>query len=226
MLIVASMPGAGVPSLREKLAVTVCRPPGAVTAVAGRTSHADSRRVHVFSAWQRTTLPSTTPLNSTVSVPAAVPMYVIPASPFALVGRRLLRPAFGPARTSTVTGTLATVELSARRNVAVMVCGRPTRFVAIAGYEWTSQAKYWTQVPPPEVSERLYPGPPKYYNHKCAYFLKRAVFMPWDLPEIMGAEAARVLNVRAGDRLHVKVLETIPDVKDPCKALKFERCGK
>ena len=24
-----------------------------------------------------------------------------------------------------------------------------------------------------------------------AYFLKRAVFMPWDLPEIMGAEAAR-----------------------------------
>ena len=29
-----------------------------------------------------------------------------------------------------------------------------------------------------------------------------------------------------GDRLHVKVLETIPDVTDPCKALKFERCAK
>ncbi len=32
-----------------------------------------------------------------------------------------------------VTGMLATVELSARRNVAVTVCGRPTRFVAVAG---------------------------------------------------------------------------------------------
>ena len=43
------------------------------------------------------------------------------------------------------------------------------RFVAIAGYEWTSQAKYWTDVGT-NASERLFPGPPKYYNHKNVYF--------------------------------------------------------
>ena len=45
------------------------------------------------------------------------------------------------------------------------------RFVAIAGYEWTSQPKYWrgfTHGP----SEGLFPGPPHYYNHKNVYFLK------------------------------------------------------
>ncbi|MHB1034785.1 MAG: CehA/McbA family metallohydrolase [Pirellulales bacterium] len=38
------------------------------------------------------------------------------------------------------------------------------KFVAVAGYEWTSQSKYWT----PE--EPLYRGPIKYYNHKNVYF--------------------------------------------------------
>ncbi len=38
------------------------------------------------------------------------------------------------------------------------------KFVAIAGYEWTSQSKYWT----PE--EPLFEGPVKYYNHKNVYF--------------------------------------------------------
>ncbi len=38
------------------------------------------------------------------------------------------------------------------------------KFVAIAGYEWTSQPKYWT------AEERLFGGPPKYYNHKNVYF--------------------------------------------------------
>jgi hypothetical protein len=38
------------------------------------------------------------------------------------------------------------------------------RFVAIAGYEWTSQPKYWT------AEERLFSGPPQYYNHKNVYF--------------------------------------------------------
>ncbi len=38
------------------------------------------------------------------------------------------------------------------------------RFVAIAGYEWTSQSKYWT----PE--EALYTGPVRHYNHKNVYF--------------------------------------------------------
>jgi len=46
----------------------------------------------------------------------------------------------------------------------------PGRFVAIAGYEWTSQPKYWTDVGPDMQSERLFAGPPKYYNHKVVYF--------------------------------------------------------
>lgn len=43
-------------------------------------------------------------------------------------------------------------------------------FIAIAGYEWTSQAKYWTDTGT-NLSERLFPGPPKHYNHKNVYFL-------------------------------------------------------
>jgi hypothetical protein len=46
----------------------------------------------------------------------------------------------------------------------------PGKFVAIAGYEWTSQPKYWTDVGPRIVSERLFEGPPRYYNHKNVYF--------------------------------------------------------
>jgi hypothetical protein len=44
------------------------------------------------------------------------------------------------------------------------------RFVAIAGYEWTSQPKYWTEVGADTPSERLFPGPPKHHNHKNVYF--------------------------------------------------------
>jgi hypothetical protein len=43
------------------------------------------------------------------------------------------------------------------------------RFVAIAGYEWTSQSKYWTDIGA-NASEHLFPGPPKQYNHKNVYF--------------------------------------------------------
>jgi hypothetical protein len=46
----------------------------------------------------------------------------------------------------------------------------PGKFVAIAGYEWTSQAKYWTEVGPGVASERLFPGPPMQCNHKVVYF--------------------------------------------------------
>ena len=42
------------------------------------------------------------------------------------------------------------------------------RFVAISGYEWTSQEKYWTGATN-EVSERLFPGLPRHYNHKFDY---------------------------------------------------------
>lgn len=43
-------------------------------------------------------------------------------------------------------------------------------FVAIAGYEWTSQEKYWTEVTGGNTSERLFPGPAKHYGHKNVYF--------------------------------------------------------
>ena len=45
------------------------------------------------------------------------------------------------------------------------------KFVAIAGYEWTSQPKYWT----PE--EPLFKGPVKYYNHKNVYFASRVDYL-------------------------------------------------
>ena len=46
----------------------------------------------------------------------------------------------------------------------------PGQFVAIAGYEWTSQPKYWSEVGPELVSERLFPGAPRFFNHKNVYF--------------------------------------------------------
>jgi hypothetical protein len=45
------------------------------------------------------------------------------------------------------------------------------KFVAIAGYEWTSQPKYWT----PE--EPLFKGLVKYYNHKNVYFPSRVDYL-------------------------------------------------
>lgn len=45
------------------------------------------------------------------------------------------------------------------------------RFVALAGYEWTSQPKYWTS------EERLFDGPPQYYNHKNVYFPSRVDYL-------------------------------------------------
>jgi hypothetical protein len=44
-------------------------------------------------------------------------------------------------------------------------------FIAIAGYEWTSQSKYWT----PE--EPLFKGEVKYYNHKNVYFPFRVDYL-------------------------------------------------
>jgi hypothetical protein len=45
------------------------------------------------------------------------------------------------------------------------------KFVAIAGYEWTSQPKYWT----PE--EPIFTGPVKFYNHKNVYFPARVEYL-------------------------------------------------
>lgn len=51
------------------------------------------------------------------------------------------------------------------------------RFVAIAGYEWTSQPKYWTEAGEGVVSERLFPGPARFYNHKIVYFPSRVDYL-------------------------------------------------
>jgi hypothetical protein len=70
------------------------------------------------------------------------------------------------------------------------------KFAAIAGYEWTSQAKYWTDVGAGEPSERLFPGPPKFYNHKNVYFPDRIKYIfsakdpAYHTPDLL-AEAVR-----------------------------------
>lgn len=49
------------------------------------------------------------------------------------------------------------------------------RFVAIAGYEWTSQTKYWTGAG--AGSERLFPGAPRHFNHKNVYSPARVDYL-------------------------------------------------
>jgi len=54
------------------------------------------------------------------------------------------------------------------------------RFIAIAGYEWTSQPKYWKEWVDPtgkEISERHFDGKPRYYNHKNVYFPRRVEYI-------------------------------------------------
>jgi len=43
------------------------------------------------------------------------------------------------------------------------------RFVAIAGYEWTSQPKYWTEPGKGTIAEGHFPGPARFFNHKIVY---------------------------------------------------------
>jgi len=70
------------------------------------------------------------------------------------------------------------------------------QFVAIGGYEWTSQGKYWagfTNGP----SERLFPGPPKLYNHKNVYFTNRVDYLfsakdaPYNNPNALAEAVGR-----------------------------------
>jgi hypothetical protein len=92
------------------------------------------------------------------------------------------------------------------------------RFVAIAGYEWTSQPKYWTEWKDGTngvVSERLFPGPPKHYNHKVVYFPSRvddlfsAKDSAYNTPDLL-AEAVR----RAGGLIDNAHPDAGPDGTD------------
>ena len=59
---------------------------------------------------------------------------------------------------------------------AAEACTDPGRFVGISGYEWTSQPKYWSGYTE-GLSEGLFPGAPRYYNHKNVYFLRPVGFL-------------------------------------------------
>jgi hypothetical protein len=89
------------------------------------------------------------------------------------------------------------------------------KFVAIAGYEWTSQAKYWSDVGPNELSERLFPGSPKFYNHKNVYFPTRSehIFSAKDTasftPDLL-ASAVR----KQGGLIHNSHPDAGPDGRD------------
>lgn len=50
------------------------------------------------------------------------------------------------------------------------------KFIAIAGYEWTSQPKYWSEFKD-GPSESLFSGPVKGYNHKNVYFPSRVEYI-------------------------------------------------
>ncbi len=50
------------------------------------------------------------------------------------------------------------------------------RFVALAGYEWTSQPKYWRGFTN-GASEGLFPGLPRFFNHKNVYFSKPVEYL-------------------------------------------------
>ena len=71
------------------------------------------------------------------------------------------------------------------------------RFVAIAGYEWTSQPKYWTDVGKGEVSERHFLEPPTFFNHKNVYFPSRVDYLfsskdaAYNSPDLLAKEVLK-----------------------------------
>ncbi len=71
------------------------------------------------------------------------------------------------------------------------------KFVAIAGYEWTSQPKYWSEVGKNVVSEKLFEGPPKLYNHKNVYFSSRVDYLfsakdiKYNSPDLLAGEVLK-----------------------------------
>lgn len=88
------------------------------------------------------------------------------------------------------------------------------KFVAIAGYEWTSQPKYWSGFTN-GASERLFSGPPRNYNHKNVYFpagvdyLFSAKDVAYQTPSLLAAAVEK-----AGGLIHNNHPSTDPDCID------------
>ncbi|MHC4941607.1 MAG: CehA/McbA family metallohydrolase [Planctomycetota bacterium] len=70
------------------------------------------------------------------------------------------------------------------------------RFIAIAGYEWTSEPKFWDYTDEEGNREAIFEGPPKFYNHKNVYFpspgadIFRAKDASYNSPDLL-AEAVK-----------------------------------
>ena len=88
-------------------------------------------------------------------------------------------------------------------------------FVAIAGYEWTSASKYWTDVGEGNISERLFPGPPRFYNHKNVYFPKRVDhLLSAKDPAHMSPDLLAKAVQKHGGLIHNAHPNALPDARD------------
>lgn len=68
-------------------------------------------------------------------------------------------------------------EVWTRTQDAVDAATVDGEFVAIAGYEWTSQPRYWRDYEGDTPSEGLFQGPPRHYNHKIVYSPRRIPYL-------------------------------------------------
>ncbi len=87
-------------------------------------------------------------------------------------------------------------------------------FVAVAGFEWTSQPKYWSGFTN-GASEKLFAGAPKFYSHKNVYFLAPADTLfsakdaAYNTPDLLAAAVSR-----AGGLIHNNHPTADPDSRD------------
>ncbi len=87
-------------------------------------------------------------------------------------------------------------------------------FVAIAGYEWTSQPKYWGGFTN-GASEKLFAGPARYYSHKNVYVLApvddlfSAKDVAYRTPDLLAAAVSR-----AGGLIHNNHPTADPDSRE------------
>lgn len=89
------------------------------------------------------------------------------------------------------------------------------RFVGIAGYEWTSQAKYWAGFSNGVGSELLFPGTPRHFSHKNVYFLGRVDYLfsakeaAYHTPDLLAAAVQQ-----AGGLIHNNHPSSDPDSRE------------